>query len=66
MKAGRSRRRRAAEQDAEETTSLTVESERAILVAMELRNKSSQWSLEETLSELSYLTQAAGAEVELA
>ncbi|SVB86156.1 uncharacterized protein METZ01_LOCUS239010, partial [marine metagenome] len=34
-----------------------------ILVAMELRNKSSQWSLEETLSELSYLTQAAGAEV---
>ena len=63
MKAGRSRRRRAAEQDAEETTSLTVESERAILVAMELRNKRSQWSLEETLSELSYLTQAAGAEV---
>jgi len=63
LKAGRSRRRRAAEQDAEETTSLTVESERAILVAMELRNKRSQWSLEETLSELSYLTQAAGAEV---
>ncbi len=63
MKAGRSRRRRAAEQDAEETTSLTVESERAILVAMELRNKRSQWSLEETLSELSYLTQTAGAEV---
>ncbi|MEC8857134.1 MAG: GTPase HflX [Chloroflexota bacterium] len=63
MKAGRSRRRRAAEQDAEETTSLTVESERAILVAMELRNQRSQWSLEETLSELSYLTQAAGAEV---
>ncbi|MEC9280146.1 MAG: GTPase HflX [Chloroflexota bacterium] len=63
MKAGRSRRRRAAEQDAEETTSLTVESERAILVAMELRNKLSQWSLEETLTELSYLTQAAGAEV---
>lgn len=63
MKAGRSRRRRAAEQDAEETTSLTVESERAILVAMELRNKRNQWSLEETLSELSYLTQAAGAEV---
>ena len=63
MKAGRSRRRRAAEQAAEETTSLTVESERAILVAMELRNKRSQWSLEETLSELSYLTQAAGAEV---
>ena len=63
MKAGRSRRRRAAEQDAEETTSLTVESERAILVAMELRNKRSQWSLEETLSELSYLPQAAGAEV---
>ena len=63
MKAGRSRRRRAAEQDAEETTSLTVESERAILVAMELRNKRSQWSLEETLSELSYLTHAAGAEV---
>jgi GTP-binding protein HflX len=30
---------------------------------MELRNKRSQWSLEETLSELSYLTQAAGAEV---
>ena len=63
MKAGRSRRRRAAEQDAEETTSLTVESERAILVAMEIRNKRSQWSLEDSLSELSYLTQAAGAEV---
>ncbi|SVB47109.1 uncharacterized protein METZ01_LOCUS199963, partial [marine metagenome] len=30
---------------------------------MELRNKRSQWSLEDTLSELAYLTQAAGAEV---
>ena len=63
MKAGRSRRRRAAEQAAEETAPLTVESERAILVAMELRNKRSQWSLEDTLCELAYLTQAAGAEV---
>ena len=63
MKAGKSRRRRAAEQAAEETASLTVESERAILVAMELRNKRSQWSLEDTLRELAYLTETAGAEV---
>ena len=63
MKAGKSRRRRAAEQAAEETASLTVESERAILVAMELRNRRNQWSLEDTLRELAYLTETAGAEV---
>ena len=63
MKTGRSRRRRAAEQAAEETASLTVESERAILVAMELRNRRNQWSLEDTLRELAYLTETAGAEV---
>ena len=63
MKAGRSRRRRAAEQAAEETASLTVESERAILVALELRNHRNPWSLEDTLRELAYLTETAGAEV---
>jgi len=63
LKAGKSRRRRAAEQAAEDTASLTVESERAILVAMELRNKRNQWSLEDTLRELAYLTETAGAEV---
>ena len=63
MKAGRSRRRRAAEQAAAETASLTVESERAILVALELRNHRNPWSLEDTLRELAYLTETAGAEV---
>ena len=63
MKAGKSRRRRAAEQAAEETASLTVESERAILVALELRNHRNPWSLEDTLRELAYLTETAGAEV---
>ena len=63
MKAGRSRRRRAAERAAEETASLTVESERAILVALELRNHRNPWSLEDTLRELAYLTETAGAEV---
>ena len=63
MKPGKSRRRKAAERYAEETASLTVESERAILVALELRNHRNPWSLEDTLRELAYLTETAGAEV---
>ena len=63
MKPGKSRRRKAVERYAEETAPLTVESERAILVAMELRNRRNQWSLEDTLRELVYLTETAGAEV---
>ena len=63
MKPGKSRRRKAAEPFAEQSTSATVESERAILVAMEIRNKRNQWSLEDTLRELAYLTETAGAEV---
>ena len=63
MKPGKSRRRKAAERYAEETAPLTVESERAILVALELRNHRNPWSLEDTLRELAYLTETAGAEV---
>jgi len=63
LKPGKSRRRKAAERYAEETAPLTVESERAILVALELRNHRNPWSLEDTLRELAYLTETAGAEV---
>ena len=37
--------------------------ERAILVAVELRDRERLWNLDDTLSELSYLVRSAGAEV---
>ena len=39
------------------------EYENAILAAVELKNESPQWSLEESLSELEYLATTAGAKV---
>ena len=40
-----------------------MEPERAILVAVELQRGDNPWSLEDTLRELAYLTDAAGAQV---
>jgi len=40
-----------------------LEPERAILVAVELQRGDNPWSLEDTLRELAYLTDAAGAQV---
>ena len=40
-----------------------MEPERAVLVAVELQRGDNPWSLEETLRELAYLTDAAGAQV---
>jgi GTP-binding protein HflX len=39
------------------------EPEKAILVAVELKDQPNPWDLKDTLSELAYLSQAAGAEV---
>ena len=37
--------------------------ERAILVAVELKGRDQLWTLEDTLGELSHLTESAGAKV---
>ena len=39
------------------------EPERAILVAVEAKNRQRLWSLEDTLAELGHLTESAGAQV---
>ena len=43
--------------------STVPEAERAILVAVELKNRDNLWGLDDTLSELAYLTRTAGAQV---
>ncbi len=45
------------------TVSTELERERAVLVAVEVKNKANLWELADTLDELAYLASAAGAEV---
>ena len=48
---------------AKKTVSTGLEPEKALVVAVELRNGDHLWDLKDTLSELTYLANAAGAEV---
>ena len=45
------------------TVSTGLEPEKALVVAVELRSGDHLWNLKDTLNELSYLTNAAGAKV---
>ena len=45
------------------TVATEPEREKAILVAVELKNRSHLWELDDTLEELAYLTHSAGAQV---
>ena len=62
-KPGRFQHPREAEPIAKDTILTEPGPERAILVAVELRNHTHLWSLDDTLSELAYLARTAGARV---